>query len=532
MHTPLHMDGTDFMNDIARNVYIQRSDELQSVYWETMGRMNCMSDDSQSLYRAISKAFEGDASHPLVEEFKYHSHRADIAKVFSVMFQEGCLLRDSALPGPSGPYDDLPDEVIVDNACSLLSANVGIMTYITKRIKDEIGKTQQLPDNWALRLTQSRFLNPCTLAEMTNGKITPENATLILVCLYLRHNNKMITVCDAETLHFHRSFQDEMLQGNKYKLLIAKPPSVSNSAAPIDFKEDANQCFLLAQGTFYLHKEMMKVLEESTENLSVEAKTALRRAAMETKYDHHDILSFLLERKILSVPHAYSTSESSVIARFFDVAIERLNSGLDKCNGLEEKLLTIPKLEEALMKAEAKKKYAMASEDSRYSELMILFDENKEEILRFLCFSTVKYKIGSSLQKVIAWRFPALDVSIVENFDVTMQCTITRRVQCPECLIPVSNGADYIRPDLVYFPQVTGDDSVVTRWETIRSTYNKKDSEMAAALLQIYRAGNLGNCRHLWADDAVEFLCFVVVLVLGKEPSYDLASLVGNYVLL
>ena len=110
----------------------------------------------------------------------------------------------------------------------LLQANLTLKDYSEHMTSGNLfpSQTGEPTEIQRLCLTQTKFLDPFHLSQMTNGNISIEEALLLIPCLGLQKNSKQVSVCDPATGNSHKDFQPGMLTSKVSHKLIFLDPNV------------------------------------------------------------------------------------------------------------------------------------------------------------------------------------------------------------------------------------------------------------------------------------------------------------------
>lgn len=502
---------------------------MQGIPWPTIGRYSCdhivlTAPLFQARARAAGKeefayaAIAGGYLDPGEGNASPEPHFTTINKVvlnFSRLFQKGHDLERVVEVQPRALADRL--DFSVQSAQDLYSANEALKASVYQYFSDQIGSLNQY---LKYRLTQTRYLSPLFLSQMTKGDISVEEALLIIACLGLFKNTtkEKELVCDPYTGMMRDKIQLSMLGGKQpRKLIFLDPNELSEKIQVPDQCSFEDRAYDHTRTLFEGTKVMVVCIMGILGDFSLTSRNLLDRL-IGASADHRKVCELIdhLEDFFPDV------AQEQIDACRMNIKKET-HTAFQMCEELVSQLLKEKDLHDVLGKLEARYRLQLAAEQK--DELQRKFEKHKDVILEFLKIALSQYQISNPKKIQIHWNVRG--ITVLENMEVTKTCAVSRRVLCPQ----IAGGN---REDLVYSSDNDKDETVVSRWKSYCQQYRLSDAEMASFLLNLF-AGRPVPC--LFEDEAVPqallpFLSFLMVLLLGKEPAYDSASHAANFILL
>lgn len=499
------------------------SNEEEALTFPLLGRYESDAILRGAKYLAVYSGAEGkkisdfvliklgllDPSTAPVENFSYQDKIEDALTNFSRLFEEGkCLMQSDNVK----PLDIAQDQSFsISSPLDLLTANLALRNLAEKIIFNGLfsPKNQELSEAQRLRITQTKFLGPWTLSQMTGGKITTEEALILITCLGLKKANKKIHVCDPSTGNFHTEFKQNMLTSNPpYKLFFWAPEDLlkHHSLKIHSLNKDYRDARILFTGT---KKIVETILQELKKSFPLSSHKKITEDLVKASVDHEEVLSVFarLEDYFPDEPRQTFLKCKNEIDR-------KTKKAFETCQNLIKDLPTQETLNEALKSLEAKARLERAVQQK--DALLEKFNMFQGEILEYLRLVSEEYQIKNPKSIRIKWVIQ--NTEILETMEITKTCAIARRVLCPK----TKEGN---REDLVYFSSNSNEESVLSRWKSLCIENRLSDAQLAADLLLLYQGQKA-------PDEFAPFLSFLMVLLLGKEPAYDTASFAANFILL
>lgn len=441
---------------------------------------------------------------PLVKT-SYHSNIAKTTTNFSRLFEAGKLLQKGSLrqiEDISKPSFEIcsPRDLLEGNLTLKDLSETVISQNLVPPQKGDFTALQRL------RLTQTKFLNPVLLSQMTDDEISTEEALSLITCLGLQKDAKKILICDPKTGNFNSTFQKNMLEAG-YKLIFHDPAELLK-----DYPEPTYHPKNVTEDTYFLFEGTKLIAKTILEVTSSFFSPPLRlvKELMEATDDHLKI------QKIISEFQNYFPPQEEKTIFQCKEAIEKATSdAFKKCQELLQSLPNKTLFFEELKKSEARAR--LNSAINQKDLLRSKFDKFKAEILSFVELSSKEYTLKDAKTFEITWLVKGIEIK--ETMEVTKTCAISRRVLCPKT-------SQNNRPDLVYFSQDIQEESVVSLWNQLCHQHPLlSDCQLADYLLSLYKGDAV-------PDHLIPFLAFLMILLLGKEPAYDSASFAANFILL
>jgi hypothetical protein len=467
---------------------------------------------------------------------------------FYRIFKEGFDLTKKDIT----PVDDLSNKHFsIQSPGDLLNANLIIRKFAEEFILR--GLPSPLPNNnkqVQFSITQSNFIDPSLLSDITEEKISIEDALLLITCLGLRKGKKTFRIVDLKTGSFGKGFNQGMLISKDPHKLVFLDPNVLlknfdrellTSKEPHDldfldlsellknlddpefkteaisenlkketkFKDFSNIANTMFEGTKMLCLLVFNVINDFKAFIPKEKIVNFINELKKASTDHEEVLILLskMDEYFSGVPQDQILECQKRIKKKTESYFETLNK-------LKNSLPNQETLDNSCKIIDARSRLLKAIE--KKSHLQGIYDRYNVKIVEFLKIHSQRYELNNIFSTQIHWIIQGVDVT--ENFEISKTCAISRRVLCPDT-------SENHRKDLVYFSSKEGDESVVTRWNSLKAQKGLSDAQLAEALLSLYRG-------EIIDQELVHFLSFLVVLLLGKEPFFDAASHVANYILL
>lgn len=476
-------------------------------------KVRARAEDKEIYDFVLSRLGFLDSAVPHSVKAPYHTKIVQNTNNFSRFFEEGkSLIRQ----GLSRTRVVFPNPIFyIQSPHDLLEANLTLKDFSEYVISRNLFPLQngELTESQRLRLTQTKFLAPLTLSEMTGGEISIEEALLLITCLGLKKNNKpKICVCDPATGNFNQDFQHNMLTSH-YKLIFLDPAELLESLLKSDFDldKDYSDTKLLFEGTKLIVKnilgsEAFQALFSSPSDLS---QSRLVSDLIKASVDHNTVWQI-----IDNLETYFPFEQREAALRCKSDIVRDTQSAFKKCQELAKNLPNKKKFFDELKNIEAKNRLTMAA--FQKGALQEKFNKFRAVILKFLDDSSCEYQINDSTTLNITWVVQGVEIK--ERMEITKACAIARRVLCPT--ISASS-----RSDLVYFSLDSDEESVVSRWKLLCQQNNLSDRQLANHLLSLYQGNEIPM-------EFRPFLSFLMILLLGKEPMYDSASFAANFILL
>jgi hypothetical protein len=375
------------------------------------------------------------------------------------------------------------------------------------------------PEMIRMRLTRSTFLDPRILSKMSHGKLTPEDAHLLLSCLGLKTNSDPKMFCDLRTSEHPNDISTMLRRNQPPPITFVSPVAVkakASIASKINIDEISEVVYQISEGTKLITKQIFEFVKNQLEKQNPDLWERVKQEIPKAAADHTYLRELFIQPAHLKQPFkdAY-IAKPEVVDELFKWFEETLSPRLEKLDAL---VATLPKqndiMEECLTKeANNRLERAIKAEE----RLRAKFEEVKHILRPFLLFSTHNFELQQKHEFELKWRIAGLEVD--EKVVLEKSCAVMRRLQ-----FPTSNPAD--RTDLPYFDEQPKP-SVAKRWLEICQKYSYTDSSLADLFLKLYREGSIDA-----NDEVKQFLVPLVILLMGKEPALDRASLLANFILI
>ncbi|MDX8430288.1 MAG: hypothetical protein SNF33_00525 [Candidatus Algichlamydia australiensis] len=396
----------------------------------------------------------------------------------------------------------------VNSARDLANFNSYIMShaehYLSKKICPED------PDNMnhlRLFLTNTKFLDPLLLSKMTENKISVDDAELLITCLAFKENNnskKLRPLLNLKTGEYLPGLKSKKLKLNNLIFLEPSNPIADNEL--LNFEKEIEISKKIYEKTKEIVCSILKELRNTSPNAEIpnDLRENLIAGAINYKYIIPILENFEKDAN-------YSVTD---IKTKYDLDLKEIEK-------LEEGLKTEKQFEEETKKIDAQSRFFRAMDN--IDHLKNLFDEFKIDIFNFICtYSKTKINANSSslikelYEKEINWNIQGTQIK--EVLKIGKSGDISRRVYCP-------SETSQKREDLPYRKGKNNDISILSKWDELKKLRKTTDAFLAKSLLKLYQGEDCG-------EDYKPLLPFLVILILGKEPAYDTASIAANYIML
>lgn len=347
---------------------------------------------------------------------------------------------------------------------------------------------------------------------MTDGKISIEEALLLITCLGLQKNNKKIRICDPATGNFHKDFHSNMLiSKSSYKLIFLDPDELLKSLPKTAYnpEQEYKDTEMLFKGTKLIVDKVLEILESPLSSLPELLQLKLKRDLMDSSVDHEKVRLIIDQLEIY-----FPDEQREDVLRYKTDIDQDTQYAFKKCQELVKNLPTQETLNDALKNIEARARLTKASQQKKILEKK--FNQFEAVILNYLKLLSEEYQIKNPVTICITWIVQGIEIT--ETMEITKTCAITRRVLCPKT-------SESNRSDLVYFSSDDNEESVASRWKSLCLEHSFSDCQLADYLLLLYQGDRI-------PDGLMPFLSFLMILLLGKEPAYDSASFAANFILL
>lgn len=393
----------------------------------------------------------------------------------------------------------------------LLEANLALRDLAERVIFQDLSPLQigELTEVQKLCMTQTKFLAPLTLSQMLDGNISIEEALLLIACLGLQKNRTIIQVCDPTTGNFHKDFHYNML--SSYRLVFLDPDELLKKLPQVayDPKKDMKDTSLLFEGTKLIVKAVLGMLEGPVSSLSKPLQQKLAKDLLDASIDHEKVRAI-----IDKLEEYFPDDQKEVVLNCKTEVNQSTKFAFAKCQEIVASLPTQEKFDNELKNIEAQARLIKASQQKE--ALKAKFKLFQTNILKYLGLLSQKYQIKTSSFFSIKWIIQGTEIT--ETMEITKTCAISRRVLYP-------TTSENNRSDLVYFSSDDKEESVVSLWKSLCKKYSLSDRQLVDYLLLLYKGEKIPK-------DLMPFLSFLMVLLLGKEPAYDSASIAANFILL
>ena len=436
--------------------------------------------------------------------------------IVSGFIDDSCKIVDNnnnnAIDGLRGRFGDVTTNKILD-----------ILSCISYRSRDEL---------MLLRTTQTRFLDPQILSDMSNQRISHTEACLLLSHLYIQlKKGSPISLIDSKTSIWNQSAWNIVKHHEDFELSVKVESSSPHPDQLYEAwfadekytKEIKNSItsilwpfMLLVSDDF--KNEFLKELEKTSiheiYNWFFEWDRWRQKLAQEIRSsDNEDSLykdvEARLESKIFTLfdkeaqKYNIENSPRERIYYAFDQMVDQIHNSL-----LHQpvKIKNFDKLMKNVEEASKKTEAIMYGKD----QLEKLLSETYHILRIFLKYSTTEITINPITYQ-FTWDLDGISVS--DEIGLQEKGVVSRRVNFPKA----------IRPDLPYFKT---DESIETNWQTLKEKNNLDDKRLARLCLELYEMGHTQT-----NEDVKYFIAPLVLLLFGKEPSLDRASNLCNYVL-
>lgn len=427
------------------------------------------------------------------------------------------------------------------------------------------------------RLIDAKLLDSQILAEMSNGKISPEMARGLLARLAVKDPKKNYPVLNLSTGDYNQdivnkirkeqypglkltkenpaldhhtweeAYGEEMekllepnslyfreVQSVKNRIMgLLKPffPYVSAGFVSTFKKELDHETILGSCNTLYnrffepdgwerqwakrmqSHPTSIQALDLSCAGIR-QLSTSRPNSYLDLAVDHAESLNAKLKEPLMS------RDEKD------DQVREKFENNSSKIHRFLRKIL--PKLHEKAMEVFSEERWSKYDDlhlkyealrkkidSDKIDDLEKIFQENKHILHLFLRYSTESFRLEKALKYQIVWIMD--EIQVEEELTREKTGVIARRLQ-----FPYVEG----KKDLVYFSEDVERSSVINCWNKLSQDFSLSDSEMATYCLELYTKGHTEA-----AAEIKQFLVPLVLLLLGKEPALDRASLLSNYIL-
>lgn len=390
----------------------------------------------------------------------------------------------------------------------LLSANLTINRsaehYIANNLSEK--KQESLTPTQKLNIAEAKFFDPIQLSQATQNKLTTEEAILLIPCLGLEKlsNKQLVPICDPATGHFNKAFQPNMLQAG-YKFIFMDPSErVPVGLRLYDPEKEAKTAMSLTEGTTLITKLILHTLN----NNGLSATRPLLIDLKKSSNDHEELIQFIHQ-----LPNYFDAADRSVIDECMKNILEKTKKAFETCRALVKEIPTDEQFEKMVENSETISRLEKAIAEKE--NLLRKFNENKETIFHYLKEAVVPCNLNKPITLTILWDVRGTEVE--ERLEISKTCKVARRVFCP--------NTEGQREDLVYRSSNPSEKTVVSEWKALCGEYSLSDSELATKLLSLHRG-------EIIEEPLRPFLSFLVVLLLGKEPAYDTASIPSNFIIL
>jgi hypothetical protein len=378
--------------------------------------------------------------------------------------------------------------------------------------------TSSLTEMQRLCLTRTKFLSPLSLSEVLNGAISPDDALLLLSCLGLQKNKKIVPICDSMTGCFHSNFQANMLTSG-YKLIFLDPIQLFTKLPKASYNPGLD-----IQMTDLLIKELkliIEIIKEELQEVLLTTTPSIQLSLWEVLDvigDHEDVWPIIEKLETFFPP-----SQTMIIEEKKAIIKQRTAHLFQHCRELVGELPTNKMFDESLQIIEAETRFILAAE--KKANLEHVLHQHREKICEFLKTVSQDYKIAD-VSFIIRWNVQG--IQIMEKMDITKTCVVSRRVYYPSNLSQVIGENE--RVDWVYFSSASNQNSVASYWKSLCQVHGFLDEQLADYFLAFYQGQQIPELEAI--PDVKGFLAFLAVLLFGKEPAYDSASIAANFILL
>jgi len=371
------------------------------------------------------------------------------------------------------------------------------------------------PEMIRMRLTRSTFLDPRLLSKMSRGKLTPEDAHLLLGCLGFKTHSSPKMVCDLGTSEFPNEISTILRKNQSPPIIFVSPIDLKAKQPKIDLDKVSEDIFQISEGTKLITKKIFELvqnhLEKTNPNLWKIVKQEIPKAAADHTYLRE--LFFEPGRLQQAFKDAFINQHEKV-EDLFSWFKETLSPRLEKLDALAATLPTKSDIMEECIIKEANNRLQRAIKAEEH--LKKKFEEVKHILRPFLVFSTQNFELQQPHEFELNWKMA--DAEVAEKVTLEKSCAVMRRLH-----FPTSNPSD--RTDLPYFDEQPKP-SVNNRWNEICQKHGYTDSSLADLFLKLYREGSIDA-----PVEVKQFLAPLVILLMGKEPALDRASLLANFIL-
>ncbi len=384
-----------------------------------------------------------------------------------------------------------------------------------------------------LRLTQTDFVNPSILSEMSGGLIEIGTACALLIHLAIEDNGQFLHVINPKTNCFKEGIVEKFRSANlpqlEFRPLEPIDPDSVEKALDEEIVQLAEKAMISAEQALEIKKTVSEFLEPWAAYIPNDfferIQKVLQQHPLLSKSDVNTFYNLIFYekgicqfwKKVFRVecklrentesPELKNRERCLNEIRHFglDTAFEDIHVYLKKI--IEKLPSPVLNLDEPFLNYEAGLKQSEPSQN-----LEAIFNRFRHIIDHFIRFSAKKFTLSQPVEFHIKWVLDG--VTIEEKQTIEKSCAIARRVL-------LENS------DLPYFSKDQDADSVLKRWQGIISKYSLTDKDLATMCLNLFENGSLQ--AH---EEIKSFAAFLVVLLLGKEPALDRASLVGNFIML
>lgn len=410
----------------------------------------------------------------------------------------------------------------------------------------------------SLRLTRTNILLPRVLVEMSQGQISMEVAQALLTRLgIVRLNKKPEPLINLETGEL--DLNESLLSSGKYSFVLTQPDASTLDQTALEALHN-KEFDKLTQPKVELikkNKEIQRKIIKLLKPFFAFVRPSFVRTFLSTLEKDHPIVPFGLYNWFFEVngwdnkwsrelwrkePHPLfwvdlatlndaskplrvkrcsyldlAIDEEETVKHSFDNLMDKIHRYLKKTLKDMEAAGTHPKkedFEKLILKQEGDIKKSKASLILNLEEE---FKKIKHVIEMFVTFSRQVFALTSPVKYKVEWDLA--DVTVNENLSLEKNLSFSRRVEF------TSHGSE--RKDLTYFSTEKEKDSVLERWQNIARVSKLSDAALAGYCIKLYSEGSVDIDPNI-----KNFLVPLVVLLLGKEPALDNASVVSNFLLL
>ena len=364
-----------------------------------------------------------------------------------------------------------------------------------------------------LRLTKTNFLDPRILSEMSGGSLTIEKASTLLMCVGIkdRDTNTYVHVMDPKTYYMNQQVADQLNGKHLIELDFISladvrtettDPETENIRKHIKDKLDSISNLVNADFVEEFYRTLDDVLTDSSKfTLTNLYNWFFSVDGAQLKY----ATAFRLKEKPENERSAIEEIHFQIRLYGLDQVFEKIHIYL---NDLIQKSTLEIDFDDLSQNCEVNQKLTQAEFSG--NSFKDIFNENKHIIYLFLKFSAKKFELPNTTTFEATWTLDG--VSILGNYTLAKSTALSIRILLGQA-------------DLPYFSE--NGNSVLKKWKEVAQNNFLEDEKLATYCLELFENGNIQANVEI-----KELAAFLVILLLGKEPELDQASLLSNFIML